>query len=90
MLRRIVVALLLTVWFFPPPARADAPVAQQSQTSGRAPGGAYGTPDEAQRLAEREQQAQGLQDFEGGGHVSMGTTTLIIILLLIIIIIIIL
>jgi len=91
MLRTIVVAVLLTTWFFPPPARADSQPSEQqrsAQQPGRAaPGGAWGTTAEAQRLAERERQAQGLQDFEGGGRISIGTTTLIIVLLLVIILV---
>ena len=98
MLRQIVVAMLITVWFFPPAARADArpfarqegpqPTAQPERTT--APGGVPGTDEEARRLAERERQAPNLQAFEGGGRVSMGTTTLIVILLLIIILVLIL
>jgi len=91
MLRTIVVAVLLTTWFFPPPARADAQPAERQRTTqprGQvAPGGEWGTAAEAQQLAAREQQAQNLQDFEGGGHISIGTTTLIIILLLVIILV---
>ena len=93
MLRQIVVAMLLTIWLFPPAARADArpaeqqqrpqPTARQDRTT--TPGGVPGTNDEARRLAERERQAPNLQDFVGGG--SIGTTTLIIILLLIIILV---
>lgn len=88
MLRRIVLAVLLTTWFFPPAARADAPVseAQRAHQNVSAPPGAFGTAAEAQRLAEREQQAQDLQNFEGGGRI--GTTSLIVILLLVIIILI--
>jgi hypothetical protein len=92
MLRRIVLTVLLTTWFFPPAARAETPVSQQQRPARQAvtaPPSALGTEAEAQRLAQREQQAQSLRDFEGGRG-GIGTTTLIIILLLIIIIIIIL
>src|SRR5689334_16957888 len=90
MLRHFVVAMLLTVWFFPPPARAEsalsAPMARQTAVTGGVPG----TGAEAQRFGERERQAGDLKDFEGGGRVVIGTTTLIVILLLIIIILILL
>jgi len=83
--------MLLTVWFFPPAARAEAPPSQQQRQPAPArsgvAGAVLGTATEAERLLEREQQSQNLKDFEGGGHVSMTTTTLIIILLLIIVII---
>ena len=89
--------MLLTVWFFPPAARAETPSSQQerpqqppAQARNAAPGGELGTRAEAERLLERDQQSQKLKDFEGGGRVSMTTTTLIIILLLIIVIILIL
>ena len=88
MLRRIVVALVLTTWFFPPPARAETPAAEQRQAP--QPGGTPGTAAEAQGLAEREHRAQELAAFEGGGSISIGTTTLIIILLLVIILVLIL
>jgi|SRR5262252_5782470 len=96
MFRQFVVALLLVVWLFPPPAgaetRSSAPHQPQpqpaaSQAAPVARGGVPGTDAEAQRLGEREKQAQNLKDFEGGGRVSIGTTTLIIILLLIIILV---
>jgi hypothetical protein len=94
MLRQIVVAILLATWFFPPAARADSRVSQQQRPSqenaASAPGGVPGTPAETRRLTEREQRAQSLQDFEGGGRVTIGTTTLIIILLLVIILVLIL
>jgi hypothetical protein len=85
MLRRLVVAVILTVWFFPPPARAEAPGSGMSVTRGEP-----GTAAEAQRFAEREKEAQGLQAFEGGRGGSIATTTLIIILLLVIILVLIL
>lgn len=90
MWRTIVVAVLLTTWFFPPPAVAETPAAQVQPGSAPARGGAEGTPAEAQRFAERERQAQNLGDFEGGGRVVIGTTTVIIILLLVIILVLIL
>ncbi|HEY7373208.1 MAG TPA: hypothetical protein VIF57_13680 [Polyangia bacterium] len=100
MLRHFVVAMLLTVWFFPPPARADgataalprpAPAAHQTAVAAAAvAGGVPGTDAEARRFGERERNAGDLKDFEGGGRVVIGTTTLIVILLLIIIILILL
>jgi hypothetical protein len=100
MLRHFVVAMLLTVWFFPPPARADSalPVPAQSAPAARrtgataaaVAGGVPGTDAEARRFGERERNAGDLKDFEGGGRVIIGTTTLIVILLLIIIILILL
>jgi hypothetical protein len=94
MLRRIVIALVLATWFIPPPARADTPVAGQQQSDrpggAREPAGDLGSAAEAQSLAERERQAPDLENFEGGGRISMTTTTLIIILLLVIVIILIL
>jgi hypothetical protein len=89
MLRRIVLTVLLTTWFFPPAARADTAVSEPQRRAGQAVAArpsALGTAAEAQRLAEREQQAQDLRDFQGGGRI--GTTSLIVILLLIIIILI--
>jgi hypothetical protein len=97
MLRHFVVAMLLTVWFFPPPARADsavpgiprsAPAAHR--TAAAVAGGVPGTDAEARRFGERERDAGDLSEFEGGGRVVIGTTTLIVILLLIIIILILL
>jgi len=97
MLRQFVVAMLLTVWFFPPAVRAEAPPVQQqrqqpspAQVRGAAVGGVLGTAAEVEELLAREQQSPNLKDFEGGGRVSMTTTTLIIILLLIIVILLIL
>ena len=89
MLRRIVLAVLLTTWFFPPAARADTPVSQEQRRARQdvgPPPGALGTAAEAQRLTEREQQAQSLRNFEGGRGVD--TFTVIVVLLLIIIILI--
>jgi hypothetical protein len=93
MMRRLVVAAILTVWFFPPPVRAEGPrfdrQEQQSTANGGipAPSGEPGTAAEAQRFAEREKQAQELQAFEGGRGGGIGTATLIIILLLVIILV---
>jgi hypothetical protein len=93
MLRRLIIAMILTVWFFPPPARAEAfRSGRQEQTSARnrgrlAPGGEPGTAAEAERLADREKQAQDLQAFEGGRGGGIATTTVIIILLLVIILV---
>jgi hypothetical protein len=94
LLRKLVVAVILVVWLFPGanpaqaaqarPATPTAPVAAQTQ------GGAPATAAEIEQLTQREQQAQDLQRFEGGGRVSISTTALIIVLLLIIIIIILL
>jgi hypothetical protein len=92
MLRRIVLAALLTTWFFPPAAQADVRVSepQRSARPGLAapPPGAFGTDAEARRLAEREQQAQNLLDFEGGSRVSTGTIIIILLLVIIILILI--
>jgi hypothetical protein len=79
-LRRIVVAVLLAVWFCPP-ARAEPPPVVQA-------GGV--TKGEIQQLAQREQQARQLERFQGGARISISTSAIIIILLLIIIIIILL
>jgi hypothetical protein len=87
--RRIVLAILLTTWFVPPAARADISVSEQHRGARQdlaPPSGALGTAAEAQRLAEREQQAQDLRNFEGGSRI--GTSTVIVILLLVIIILI--
>ena len=85
MLRQIVVALLLTVWFSPPPARAEAPAVTQPQASSRP---APGTAAEAQQLAQRERQAHALESFEGGGRGgTVATSSVVIILLLVIILV---
>jgi hypothetical protein len=87
MLRRLIVAVILTVWFFPPPAQAEAArLGRQEQSVSR---GEPGTAAEAQRFADREQQAQELQTFEGGRGRGGGiaATTVIIILLLVIVLI---
>jgi len=83
MLRQIVVALLLTVWFSPPPARAEAPAVEQRQASRPA----LGTAAEAQQLAQRERDARALESFEGGGRGTVATSSVVIILLLVIILV---
>jgi hypothetical protein len=83
MLRQIVVALLLTVWFSPPPARAGAPAAEHRPSTRPAPG----TAAEVQQLAQRERNAQALESFEGGGRGTIATSSVVIILLLVIILI---
>jgi hypothetical protein len=83
MLRQIVVAVLLTVWFTPPPARAETPAAAQRQATSPA----LGTAAEVQQLAQRERNAQALESFEGGGRGTIATSSVIIILLLVIILV---
>ena len=93
MMRRLIVAVILTVWFFPPPALAEGPRSgrqeqQSAPNAGTSVGrGEPGTAAEAQRFAEREKQAQELQAFEGGRGGAIATTTVIIILLLVIILV---
>jgi hypothetical protein len=81
-LRRIVVAVLLAVWFCPP-ARAEPPPVVRA-------GGVGVTPAEIQQLEQREQQAGHLERFQGGARISISTSAIIIILLLVIILIILL
>jgi hypothetical protein len=84
LLRRLVIASLLTVWFFPNPEIARA----QGAAAAPAPP-AQGTRAEITRYADREKQAENLQDFEGGrgGGIYISSGVVVVLLLIIIILI---
>ena len=99
LVRRLVVAVILVVWFFPPagsaraaeiPSPSSGPVVARTTTPAGPVRSAPATPTstELRRYAEREEEARELERFEGGGRISASTTTIIIILLLVIIILI--
>lgn len=92
--RRVVVAALLAVWFFPAvsmaksapsdPAPLSAPVEQS--TSSAAVSESNGAQTES--LATREQKASQLQDFKGGGVVViMGSGALIVVIILLLLLV---
>lgn len=89
-LQRLVVTVLLGVWFFPAVSLAKplpAPSAEitDSPTSERAPKSASTTG--AAALAARESQAPDLQNFRGGGvevYIGSGALLVIVIVLLIV------
>jgi hypothetical protein len=90
-LRKLAALVIMVVWFFPGGAVArgnDRPgesvrVVTESSAPVPNPGGTPGTPADAKRFADREQQAAALAQFEAGARIS--TTTVIVILLLVII-----
>lgn len=94
LLHRPIIIAIIVAWFCPgvSEARVADPGHPSSRTAASSPaaaasrsGGTPGTPAEAARYAEREQQAVGLERFEGGARIS--TTTVIIILLVVIILV---
>jgi len=88
--RRLVVAALLSVWFFPsasfantepvnPPA-SSAPSAAAVATSPRAASA------EVASLAAREKQAQNQADFKGGGvYIYLGSGAVVVLLIILVI-----
>ena len=96
-IRKAVVVALLAVWSFPAaslaksePASAPAvPSMLTKNGNGRTPAAQTTGSSEAASFAEREQQAQQLQDFKGGGvsiYVGSGVLLVLVIVLLILLI----
>jgi hypothetical protein len=85
--RRLVVAALLSVWFFPSasfantePATPPAATAPVAATSPRAPSA------EVASLAAREKQAQNQTDFKGGGvYIYLGSGAVVVLLIILVI-----
>lgn len=95
----VVVAALLAIWTFPAVSQAKSLAAETAQlpavvTSTRAPVAAETTAPatestEAAQLAQREHQAQNLQDYKGGAavvYVGSGVLLVVVIVLLILLI----
>ncbi len=94
--RRLVVAALLAVWFFPSasfansepvtPPVASTPMAQMAPTAATSPPSASA---EVASLAAREKQAQNLTDFKGGAvyvYLGSGVVLVLVIILLILLV----
>lgn len=95
----VVVAALLAIWCFPAIGQAktlasDPAPLPAAVTSTRAPVAAETTapstqPSEAAQLAQREHQAQNLQDYKGGAavvYIGSGALLVIVIVLLILLV----
>ena len=93
-IRGVVVAVLLSVWFFPAVSSAKSlaadskplPAAVTERSAAPATPAATG---EAANLAAREQQAPGLQDYKGGAvavYVSSGVLLVAVIVLLLLLV----
>jgi hypothetical protein len=86
-IRGVVVAVLLSVWFFPAVSSAKSLAADSKPLPAAA-----ATPaatGEAANLAAREQQAPGLQDYKGGAvavYVSSGVLLVAVIVLLLLLV----
>jgi hypothetical protein len=97
--RRLVVAALLAVWFFPSasfansepvtPPVASTPMAQMAQMAPTAATSPPSASAEVASLAAREKQAQNLTDFKGGAvyvYLGSGVVLVLVIILLILLV----
>lgn len=93
-IQRTVVVALLAVWFFPAvsaarplaPSPAQAPISattSQPLTATAATSGGSAA-DQAQ-YAEREKQAQGLEQFQGGAYIYIGGGAVLVLLIILLI-----